>query len=228
MIWIGWLLLMPFAGAWWLCYKIVDVGVKNGGPARFLGILVSILVGSGSILAGYFIGPIVGWFIMAVGALALVTGTWRSMVESKPTKSDMEREFLRGLMGKGQLGKSDQEKWDSMWISAKEEAKIMLQQDDIDIYGRVSSVRSTLASRADDSESLALYGELGQLQWKSTIKEAKRILEQDTINNYTKEERDRFNGICYELRFNQHRPEAKELWIRLQELKDSEVKNKKR
>jgi hypothetical protein len=196
---------------------------------RLLGVIVSFLVGGGSILAGYFIGPIVGWFIMAVGALVLVIGAWRSVVVLKPTKPQMEQEWLRGLVGKGQLGKQDREKWDSMWISAKEEAKSMLKQDEIGDYGRFSLVQSTLASRGNDSESSALYGELKKLEWKSTIKEAKRILEQGKIDIYKKEEREKFRLICYKLE-SRHRydPEAKELWLRLQELEDSETRNRKR
>ncbi len=228
-IWLGWLILLPFAGAWWLTIKIVDACIKKGGPMRLLGVIVSFLVGGGSMLAGYFIGPIVGWFIMAVGALVTVKGTWRSVVEPKPTKPQMEQEWLRGLVGKGQLGKSDQEKWENMWVSAKEEAKKMLQKEEIDDYERFSLVCSTLASRANDSESYELYGELRKLEWKSTIKEAKRILEQGKINNDKKEEKERFNLICYKLE-SRHRydPEAKELWLRLQELEDSETRNRKR
>lgn len=228
-IWMGWLILLPFAGAWWLTIKMVDACIKKGGPMRLLGVIVSFLVGGGSIAAGYFIGPIVGWFIMAVGALVLVRGTWGSVVVPKPTKTQMEQEWLRGLTEKGQLGKQDQEKWDSMWISAKEEAKSMLKQDEIDDYERFSLIQSTLASRGNDSESYELYVELKALELKSTIKEAKRILEQGKIDMHNKKEREKFGSICYEL-WNKRRydPEAKELWGRLQELKNNEARNRKR
>ena len=226
---IGWLILLPFSGIIWLAYKIADTCIKKGGPMRLLGVIVSFLVGGGSILAGYFIGPIVGWFIMAVGALVLVIGTWRSVVEPKPTKPQMEQEWLRGLVGKGQLGKSDQDKLESMWISAKEEARSILKQDEIDNYDRFSLVCSTLAWHGNDSESYELYGELRKLEWKSTIKEAKRILEQGKIDMHNKKEREKFGSICYEL-WNKRRydPEAKELWVRLQELKNNEARNRKK
>jgi hypothetical protein len=71
----GWFILLTFSGAWALTLKIVDACVKKSGALRPLGIVVSILVGGGSIFAGYFIGPIVGWFIMAVGGLVAVGGT---------------------------------------------------------------------------------------------------------------------------------------------------------
>ena len=228
-IWLGWLILLLFAGVWWLTIKIVDACIKKGGPVRLLGVIVSFLVGGGSIAAGYFIGPIVGWFIMAVGGLVVVIGTWRSVVEPKPTKPQMEQEWLRGLVGKGQLGKSDQEKWENMWVSAKEEAKKMLQKEEIDDYERFSLVCSTLASRANDSESYELFGELREFKWKSTIKEAKRILEQGKIDMHNKKEREKFGLLCYELLSRRrYDPEARELWVRLQELKNNEARNRKR
>src|SRR3990172_13024372 len=156
-IWMGWLLLLPFAGVWWLTIKIVDACIKRGGPVGLLGVIVSFLVGGGSILAGYFIGPIVGWFIMAVGGLVVVIGTWRSVVV---TKLQVEREWLEGVVGKGQLGKPDQDKLENMWISAKEEAKSILEKGKIDNYERFSLVRSTLAYHANDSESYELFSKL--------------------------------------------------------------------
>ena len=222
--WLGWLILLPFAGAWWLCYKIVDACIKKGGPVRLLGILVSLLVGGGSIVAGYFIGPIVGWFIMAVGVLVFVIGTWRSMVEPKPTKPQMEQEWLRGLVGKGQLGKSDQEKWENMWVSVKEEAKKMLQKEEIDDYERFSLVCSTLASRANDKESEELFERLRRLERKSIKEEAKEILKQGNIDNYKKKEWERFNWICYQL---SHDPsdDATELLKQLKDLKYKQSKS---
>lgn len=228
-IWMGWLILLPFAAAWWLTIKIVDACIKKGGPMRILGVIVSFLVGGSSIAAGYFIGPIVGWVIMGMGGLVVVIGTWRSVAITKPQVEHEELEELtnKQLSGK-QLGRQDQEKWESMWISAKEEAKTMLKQDEINDYERFILVRSTLARHGNDSESYELYGELNKLEWKSTIKEAKRILEQGKIDMHNKKEREKFGSICQELFSRlQYDPEAKELWLRLQELKDNETRNRR-
>lgn len=233
MIWAGWLLLLPFAGGWWLCYKIVDAN-KKGKSDRLLGVLVSLIVGASSIFAGYFIGPIVGWFIMAVGVLVLATGTWRSMVEPELTESEMEQKWLRELSNnRQQLGTADKQKLDNMWISAKEEAKTMLQQGDVDDYFRIGEVRNILMHHysrypQNRTEFETLYAELGQLEWKSIIKEANRILGNDNVENYGKKERERFNWICYELSRNRHRPQAKELSIQLEELNHNVTRNKKR
>ena len=222
-VWIGWLILLPFAGAWWLTIKIVDVCIKKSDALRPLGIIISLLVGGASIYAGYLIGPIVGWVIMGVGGLVAIIGVWRSLVVAK---YQVEREWLEGLVGKGQLRKSDQEKWENMWISAKEEAKSMLKQDEIDDYERFSLVRSTLAFHGNDSESYELYGELNKLEWKSTLEEAKGILEQGKIDIHKKEEREKFSRIYLKLHGSRD-PEVKELWWRLSELRRRASEEKK-
>lgn len=76
---LGYLILLPFVGAILLGYKAVDVCIKKGGNMRALGILVCIIIGGGSIYAGFFIGPIVGWFIMFMGGALIVAGIWRSI-----------------------------------------------------------------------------------------------------------------------------------------------------
>jgi len=224
-IWMGWFILLLFTGAWWLTYKIVGACIKKGGPMRLLGIIISFLVGGGSILVGYFIGPIVGWLIMTIGGLVIVIGTWRSAVEPKPTKSQLEREWLMGLVGRGELDKSDQEKWDNMWVSAKEEAKRILRQDEADDYDRLSLVGLTLSTRANDSESNELLGELKKLKWQSTIKEAKRIIEQGEIDIHNKKEKERFGRVWLEVYGKWNNPEANELWPQLQKVwRDSETR----
>jgi len=47
---IGWVILLPFAGAWWLTIKIVDACIRKGAAMRPLGILVSLLVGGGELV----------------------------------------------------------------------------------------------------------------------------------------------------------------------------------
>ena len=201
-VWIGWLILLPFAGAWWLTIKIVDACIKKSDALRPWGIIISLLVGGASIYAGYFIGPIVGWVIMGAGGLVAIIGVWRSLVVAK---YQVEQEWLEGLVGKGQLRKSDQEKLDNMWNSAKEEAINILKQGKIEDYEKFSLVSSTLAHHGNDSESHELFGELRKLEWKSTKEEAKKILEQDEIDNYKKKEWKRLGIICYRLT-NSHEP----------------------
>ncbi|MCX6013291.1 MAG: hypothetical protein NTV30_07775 [Chloroflexi bacterium] len=185
---MGGLILSAFAGVLWLTVTIVGTCIK---ATRSLG--NSLIVGGGSIVAGYFIGSIIGWVIMALGVLIIIRGTWR-----------------------------------------KEEAKSMLKQDKIDDYERfhlVSKIITThhshnLSDRPDDEK---LSNELKVLEWKSTLQETKEILRQGKIDIHNKKERERFSRISSKLD-SRHRydPEAKELWLRLQELKDSETINRKR
>ena len=57
---VGWLILLPFAGAFWLTWKIMDTCIKKGGLTRLVGALVCLPVGGFSVVAGWQIGPIVG------------------------------------------------------------------------------------------------------------------------------------------------------------------------
>jgi len=101
---LGWLILIPFAGAWWLTIKIVDACIKKSDALRPLGILVSLIVGGGSVIAGYFIGPIVGWLIMASGVLVAIGGTWRSLVVTKAQMQLEERTDKRVKVEKSRRG----------------------------------------------------------------------------------------------------------------------------
>ncbi|MCK4368290.1 MAG: hypothetical protein KAV68_01285 [Dehalococcoidales bacterium] len=148
---LGWLILLPFAGAIWLGYKIVDACIKKGGSMRVLGILVCIIFGGGSIYAGYFIGPIVGWFIMAIGGLLLIVGIWRSLTV---TKEEVELEELQE-----KLDKESKE-------LAKEVAKKILERDKIDNYEEFNWVCDALAENKYDGKSIELLERLKQLKKK--------------------------------------------------------------
>lgn len=152
---LGWLILLPFAGAIWLAYKIVDACIKKGGSMRLLGILVCLVVGGGSIAGGYFIGPIVGWFIMAIGGLLVVVGIWRSLAM---TKEKVELEELQE--------KLDKERKEEQQRLAKEVAKEILNQGKIDNYEEFNLVCDVLDGNKYDGKSAELLEQLKKLKKK--------------------------------------------------------------
>jgi len=86
---LGFLILLPFSVAFWLTWKIVNACVKKGGPVRALGALLCLLVGGFAVLAGWRIGPTVGWIIMVCGGLIAIFVSLRALLS---TKKDIEEE----------------------------------------------------------------------------------------------------------------------------------------
>ena len=159
---IGLLILLPFAGAWWLTIKIVDACIKKSDALRPLGIVVSLLVGGGSIYAGYFIGPIVGWLIMGAGGLVAIGGVFRSL---GATKENIEEE---------ELEKKQEKEWkefEQEW--AKSSAKKILEQGEIDDYERADKICNILDRIGFDTEAAALSQNLKDLK-KKQEKELKK------------------------------------------------------
>jgi hypothetical protein len=230
-VWIGWLLLLPLAFAFWLTITIAGgCAHKGGGLWRLLGILASFVIGGVCGAVGYSLSTeavsIFGWIMLIGGGLMAILGTWTTLLKTKET----ELEKLAKKRGSGgKLEKlEEQEKWDNMWKSAKEEARRILEQDKIDNYEEFSSIRHTLTlNMAFDDEANELWGEFSKLEWKSILEEAKKILEQGKIDIHKKEEREKFGRIYLKL-YGSRDPEAKELWLRLQELKNNEARNRKR
>ena len=130
---LGFLILLPFAGVWWLTFKIIDACIKRSDALRPLGIIISIFVGGGSVYAGYFIGPLVGWFIMVIGFLVAIGGVWRSLTV---TKEYIEIEKQRDEQEKS--SKKEEENW------AKEEAKKILKRGKIDDLQFANGIYSIL------------------------------------------------------------------------------------
>ncbi len=161
---IGWLILMPFVGVWWLTIKAVDACIKKSNTLRPVGIIISLLVGAGSIYAGYSIGPIVGWFIMACGGFIAVLGVWRSMVV---TREYMEAEKLEEKLEK-ERNKEEQE-------VAIKEAKEILEQGEIDDYERVDWICSVLDRIKFSWEGINLSEDLKQLKQKQIKREKKKL-----------------------------------------------------
>lgn len=154
---LGWLILLPFAGAWWLTIKIVDACIKKSDAMRPLGILVSLLVGGGSIVAGYYIGPIVGWFIMGVGGLVAIIGVWRSLVV---TKEYIEMEELNGKLEKERKEEEQEE--------AKGKAKEILELGVIDDFKLVDWICNILDKIKFDNEAFNLSWDLKELKKKQS------------------------------------------------------------
>ena len=198
---LGWFLLLPLVGAFGLTVWVVRACVQKGGFWRLVGVLASLVIGGICIVVGWMLGPeegwIIGWIAIIAGGLIAAIGTWSALFGMK---EEMERteleELTRKQLNGGKLGKRDEEKWEDMWKSAKEEARRMLEQDKIDNYERFSLIRGTLARHGEDDESFELYQRLKKLEWKSTIEEAKVILEQGEIDDYEKKEWQRL-GIIF-------------------------------
>jgi len=159
---IGLLILAPFALAFWLAFKVVNACIKKSDALRPLGILVSLLVGGGSIASGYFIGPIVGWFIMVLGGLLAVFGTLRSLTM---TREEVELEELEEKLEKER--KQQEQNW------AKEEAKKMLEQGEIDDYESFNLICNILDDPKSDMKSFKLSWDLKELK-KKQAKRQKR------------------------------------------------------
>ena len=159
---LGYLILLPFAGVIWLGYKIVDACIKKGGSIRVLGIFVCIIFGGGSIYAGYLIGPIVGWFIMAIGGLLIIVGIWRSLTV---TKQDIELEEEERLK---------KESKEEAWRAVKEMAREILAQDRIDDFVRFGQIVQILEQEPLDGEASELVSQLKKLEKKTAENFLKR------------------------------------------------------
>jgi uncharacterized membrane protein len=155
---------LPFAGIWWLTFKIIDACIKKSNALRPLGIIVSILVGGGSVVAGYFIGPIVGWFIMGIGGIVAIVGVWRSL---SATKEYIEIEKQQEELEKTQ--KQEEENW------AKEEAKKILKQGEIYDFQMAYYIYSILDRRGASWEAMNLNNELERLIAKETKRKKGKV-----------------------------------------------------
>jgi len=152
---IGLLILVPFALAFGLAFKIVNACIKKSDALRPVGIIVSLLVGGVSIVSGYFIGPIVGWLIMALGGLLAIFGSWRSLTM---TREEVEQEEHEEKLKKE--NQKQQEKW------AKEEAKKILEQGEISNYGQLDTILSILDDRKSGFKASLLSCDLEILKKK--------------------------------------------------------------
>ena len=166
-VWTGWLLLLPLAFAFWLTITIAGgCAHKGGGLWRLLGVLASFVIGGVCGAVGYSLGTeagsIFGWIMLIGGGLMAILGTWTTLLETKET----ELEKLAKKRGPGgKLEKlEEQEKWDNMWKSAKEEARRILEQDKIDNYKEVISICHNLSlNMAFDDEAYAMRNRLNGL-----------------------------------------------------------------
>lgn len=120
---------------------------------RLLGALICLSVGGGSIYAGYHIGPIVGWFIMFIGGLLALFGTWRSLAMSK---EGLELEELTEKMKKEIEGRD--------FEVAKELAEEMLNQGVIEDYEVFNWVCDILSKGDNYFKSKNLLDDLWKLK----------------------------------------------------------------
>jgi hypothetical protein len=108
---IGWLLLIPLVGAFWLVLTFSGACARKGGLWRTLGILVSFSIGGTCIGAAVLWGPESGLVIFrrlaaVIGMLVATAGSWKAV-----TGSNEELE-LRVEMGRleGQIRELDEGK----------------------------------------------------------------------------------------------------------------------
>ena len=101
---LGWLLLMPFVGAFWLVVTLANEFAKMGGLWRLLGVLCSLAIGGACIGLGYILVyegftttelrgsdiyqvtrtfPVAGWIGMVAGGLIALLGSWTTLVATK-------------------------------------------------------------------------------------------------------------------------------------------------
>jgi len=158
---------------------------------------------------------------MAAGGFVVVIGTWRSLVVTKQQVEIGEiEEFMEKRFKGQQLGELEEERWEKKWLSAKEEAREVLEQGKIDNRERFELISSILLLHGSDSESYELYSELKKLERKSTIEEAKKILEHVTLKTIKGRTGKTFETISTRLAlygYSDH--EARELLEQLKELR---------
>jgi len=112
---LGWLLLLPLAGAFWLVITIANACVKKGGLWRLLGVLVSFAIGGACIGVGFLFGSELGlsifrWIAIIAGGLIAILGTWTVLAGTKEeieVREEMEK--LEKEMRKLDEGKKDEE-----------------------------------------------------------------------------------------------------------------------
>lgn len=167
---LGWLLLMPFAGAAWPAIKAVDICIKRG--MRALGFVICLLLGSFCIGLGYFLAyegymewrgaelfkvtyPVAGWIGMVIGGIAILIGTWRSVAV---TKEQVELEELTERL--------ERERKEEERNEAKKIAKGILEQGMIDNYETLDWICDALARDRYDFESAELLDKLKKLKEK--------------------------------------------------------------
>ena len=167
---MGWLLLLPLALSFWLAIIIANACVKRGW--RFLGILASLIIGGINILVGYWFGiegfietqglesyivtyPVLGWILMIGGGLIAALGTWTALAA---TKEEIE---VREEMEKLDKKRTEEER-----KLAKELARNILEQGNIDDYESFNWAYNTLDKIGFDTEAISLLENLKKLAKK--------------------------------------------------------------
>ena len=166
---IGALILLPFVGTWLLAFKVGDACIRRSYALRPLGILFVLVVGAGSLFAGYYIGPIVGWLIMGGGGFVIIVGIWRCLAM---TRADLELEEQAKELEK--RAKQFQRQMEGeMRALAQESARGMLAQGRIDDYEEADEVCRVL-DQAGDPGDYDLENKLKRLKKKQLKVEGRR------------------------------------------------------
>jgi hypothetical protein len=93
---LGWLLLLPLTISFYLVRWVVSYFAQKGGLWRFLGVLVSLIIGGVFIFVGYGFGiecytewrdgsyyrvtmPVLGWIFMVGGGIIAIVGSFKSL-----------------------------------------------------------------------------------------------------------------------------------------------------
>ncbi|MFC1955779.1 hypothetical protein ACFLWZ_04535 [Chloroflexota bacterium] len=167
---LGALMLLPYSGACWLAYKIVDLCAKKGGAIRLGGVLASLALGGICVGLGYwgaFIGypewegntlyqvtyPVWGWFGIVAGGLTIIVGSLRALTA---TRQEMESEEEEKRLRK--------ETKKAAFQAVKEVAKGIIKQDKIDVLDETNQIIKILEEELSDNESLELAKALKRLK----------------------------------------------------------------
>jgi len=145
---------------------------REAGLWRLLGVLASLAIGGVCIVVGYCFAiegfteweaggyqivkySVIGWISIIGGGIIALLGTWTALVG---TREEIE---LRE-----EIEKLDKEREEEERNWAKEEAKKILEQGEIDDYGRLDTILNILNDRKSSMEATRLSYKLEDLKRK--------------------------------------------------------------
>jgi len=85
---LGWFILLPIAGAFWLAITVARACGRKGGAWRLLGVLISlvicgVVIGFAYLLFGEEGSTVLWWIGVIAGGLIGLLGTWTALVTEK-------------------------------------------------------------------------------------------------------------------------------------------------
>ena len=161
---VGWLLLLPLAGAFWLVMYIAKACVKKGGGLwRLLGVIAALTIGGVCAIAGYSAGTegglVAGWIALVVGVIIAALGTWTAL---KQTGEEIE---LVEWRERGEQLEKEIKELDKDLMPADKKLEKLL----IDLYS-VGKLKNMLPSNQRDwCDCLGLNVQLNEADGKARL-----------------------------------------------------------